>query len=265
MDASGFGVIASYAGGVSTILVGVTLIWIAIRTKSWHPIRYRLWLFVNGKSKVADEAVAKTLQDEADLTAFRFFSMDADSLYEARSLIAWGESRRVSMSMLRACGEYFLRKELALKDKLPKLKPPAVVVGFVSVVGLWVMVIAVFGILTSSAVLKFNNNGQWLLLGPHAARPLFAVNPTPVTDATCKASKGSPISSFSAEQGKIFCPIFADPKIEAYVADTVRQQRMALTFFIGVSLLFLGQLWGALFRLRSAWYLKRHLEETALS
>lgn len=260
MDASEFGVLASYAGTGTALLLAAALVWIAFKTRSWHPIRYRLWLLVNGKNKVTDKAVGKTLQDEADLTAFRFFFMDADSLYEAKTLIAWGESKCVSMSMLSACGGYFLRKKLALKQGLPRLKPVSMAVGIAGGLGIWLVAFIVFGMLSSSAILKFKDSGQWFLLAPHEARTLFVRNPVSVSDLACRASQGHPTSSFSAEDGQTLCKMFADPKLDGYVRNTVHEQRIALGLLIGMLLFFLAQIYGAQLRLKAAWRVKEQLE-----
>jgi len=260
MDLSEISVLASYAGSGTALLLVASIGWIAFKTRSWHPIRYRLWLLVNGKSKVIDREVAKALQDETDLIAFRFHFMDVDSLYEAKKLIEWADAKHISLSMLQACDGYFSSKKLALKDKLPPLRPIAVVVAAIGGIGACIALFAMLGMATSSAIYRFKDSGQWFLLAPHEARALFVSHSSTLTDAACKASQDSAESSFTPEDKKALCQIFADPKFDTYVSDTVRQQRTALGFLLGAMLFCWTQIFGGLLRLRTAWRLKEHLE-----
>lgn len=260
MDLTEISLLVKYAGSYTALLLVVSIFWVALKGRSWHPIRYRLWLLANGKNKVADEKVAKALQDETDLIAFRVHFVDVDSLHEAKKLIAWADAKHVSLSMLQACGDYFSPKKLALKDKLLPLKPVAGVVAAIGGVGSFVALMAVLGMATSSAIYQFKDSGQWFFLAPHEARTLLGNQSSTLTDATCKASQGSAESSFTPEDRKALCQFFTDPKLGTYVTDTVRQQRTALGFLLGVMLLCWVQIFGWLLRLRAAWRLKEHLE-----
>lgn len=260
MDMAEISLLVKYAGSCTALLLVASIFWVAFKGRSWHPIRYRLWLLANGKNKVADEKVAKALQDETDLIAFRFHFMDVDSLHEAKKLIAWADAKHVSLSMLQACGDYFSSKKLALKDKLLPLKPVTGVVATIAGAGSCIALMAVLGIVTSSAILRFKDSGQWFFLAPHEARTLLGNQASTLTDAACKASQGSAESSFTPEDRKALCEFFADPKLGAYVSNTVRQQRIALGSLLGVMLFGWVQIFGGLLRLRAAWRLRAHLE-----
>lgn len=263
MDWSEIGAVASYAGSSTALLLAVAIGWIAFKTRSWHPIRYRLWLLVNGKSKVEDETVARALQNEADLTAFRFLAMDTESIHSAKRLIAWVNAKQISLSMLSACGGYFSQKDMTLNTRLPRKRPRTIVVGVTGAVGACAVLFVVFGMATSSAILRFKDSGQWFLLAPHEARTLFVKNPSPATDAACKSASGISGSSFIPSDEKVLCRIFADPKLATYVSDTVRQQRLAFGLLLAVLFYVWSQVYGGLLRLRAAWRLKEHLHESA--
>jgi len=261
MDGLGFGTVVSYAGTGTAIALTLALILVAIKTRSWHSVRYRLWLFANGKNKVTDDLVRETLEEETNLTAFRFFSMDADSIYEARELIEWGRSKRVSMGMLRACGDYFLRKELAVRSKLPSLKLRVVILGILSILAALLITISLMGTLTSSAILRFRDSGQWFLLSTNDARTVLRHNPVPITQTSCKDSHNHPLSSFSAEDGASICQIFEDPTLDKYVTDAVQQQRLAFALLIVMVLVLWVQLYRSVLMLQAAWKLTKHLED----
>lgn len=260
MDLSEISLLARYAGSGAALLLVASIFWVAFKGRSWHPVRYRLWLLANGKNKVANKEIAKALQDETDLIAFRVHFVDVDSLHEAKRLIEWADTKHVSLSMLQACGGYFSSKKLALRDKLSPLKPVAGVVAAIGGVGAFVALMAVLGMATSSAIYRFKDSGQWFFLAPHEARTIFGNQASTLTDAACKASQGSAESSFTPEDRKALCQFFTDPKLGTYVSDTVRQQRIALGALLGVMLFGWVQIFGWLLRLSAAWRLKEHLE-----
>lgn len=262
MTTSDFGNVAGYAGCASFIAVMMVIGWIAFRTRSWHLVRYRLWLFAQGKkATIKDKQIQAFIDDESDLASFRLFLMDAENIYEARDLMNWATASQVQLNEVRACGSYFIRSRKTLVDKLPSRRFGR---GFF-VVGTWILGAAFAAVLTaaasSAAILRFKQSGQWFLLSNSTAKVLFHSDATALREAQCVHSATVDVKTyFNADDAASICKFFQDKTLASYVDSSVESQRWAFgTLAAGLLFLFV-LMWRNLRHVEASWRLSRRLK-----
>lgn len=261
MTTSDFGNVAGYAGCASFIALMMVIGWIAFRARSWHLVRYRLWLFAQGKKAIKDEQIQTFIDDESDLASFRFFLLDADNIHEARDLMNWATAAKVQLNEARACGPYFLRSRKALVDKLPSRR---FVWGFFAV-GTWILGMAFAAVLTaaasSTAILRFKQSGQWFLLSNSTAKVLFHSDATALREAQCVPSTTVDAKTyFNADDTASICKSFQDKTLASYIESSVKSQRWA-SGTLAAGLLFLFVLmWRNMRHVEASWRLSRRLK-----
>jgi Family of unknown function (DUF6216) len=252
--------IARYAGIVTLVALFVAITAIALRAKSWHFARLRLWRFAHGKGEVKDPRIKALLDDEADLAQFRYFLMGASNIYEARDFITWLSEVRIQPHQIRACGSYFDRGRKALVSNLPSRRwTRASFVILTWILGA-LLTLSVMAAGSSAAILRFKQSGQWFLLYQDSALALFRGNSVALGRDQCNPPVAiDPRVKFTSSDRASICEIFNDKTLPAYIQSNRESQRWS---FGGLALLILFALtlhWRHLSRVEASWQLKRYL------
>jgi Family of unknown function (DUF6216) len=225
----------------AAIVMGLIVLYISVRSGSWHMIRLRLWRFIHSEHEVKDPSIQSAIHDLTSLVAFRYITgIRVRSSALATKLIEWVKQNQEDFATIATAGSYFDCEKLKLRDQLPtKSSQTGLGVGLI-VVTLAFYAIAVIG-LDSRAYFYFKDSGKWFTATTSEIQSVpvpFLEDVVHFNAERCDA-KTMPLGHFSPEEIKYLCGFLSSPTMASKVTNTIAMQRAtSISFMVGLAGLF---------------------------
>lgn len=219
--------------GIAMVLV---VIYISLRSGSWHLIRLRLWRFIHSEHEFKDPSIQSAIHDLTSLVAFRYITgIRVRSLAFATNLIEWTKQNQEDFATIATAGAYFDCEKLELRDQLPtKSSRTAMAFGLI-IVSLAFYAIALIG-LDSRAYFYFKDSGKWFTATTTQIQSVpipFLEDVIHVNAERCEA-KNVPVGHYSEKEVGYLCEFVSSPTMASKVTDAISIQRVTTVFFMVV-------------------------------
>lgn len=113
--------LAQFSWWLPPLIAAIPFGWIVLRSGSTFALRHRLWRLTRPEKSIDDDDIRKTVKERADLIAFRALLMRADTMGEAKRIMAWANVHGIDVGTVGDCRRYFHRHDLKVKDSVPRL------------------------------------------------------------------------------------------------------------------------------------------------
>ena len=207
--------------------------WLCWRSGSAHPVLTRLWRVVMGRTALSDRDIGRLVESRDRLIRFRFiFGVRARTLAQAKRVGKWSEQNDEELSDIKACGELFDLEACELKEQdIPSSY--ALIAKAVCIAAMVLVVLAtLLGTWPNKALLQFTDSRVWFWLSPTGATT-FNGKPLLSSQACGNRPDQVPIHRLTTLEVQALCEAFRKPGNEAFVRETVSQQRLAFGWIGG--------------------------------
>lgn len=212
---------AWFVGG---LLLVVALIWAVARSQSLFEVRYRLWRLVRSGHEISDEAVRAAVQSRADLVSFRTLLIWADTPGEMKRILDYARQHELEPGLLRDCGRYFHRRDLAIKPSIPSLGKAKALYLLQRFGLLLVAVFAAICLIETRVLVSFNDDGTKAWIGVQEAQRFWDGKLVLVPDNCPKTNVG--VAGFNAAHTQAFCQAFGSKAMKVTFNQGLMQQRV---------------------------------------
>jgi len=264
MDVETLKLIADISPWLSfVILTLLTVIWFRIRSGTSYGLLNRLYAIVIGGKEFHDNSIMVFWNERKDVERFNaLFNTRAKSLKEVHLFVKWIERHNLDLQKLTKLNDYFDMEKREVKEGQYRLAAAffVAVTLVLSVISLCLTVLAV----EDAALIKFNNETQWMWLNHNAA---YSV---PLNDwrLTADACSQEPLETEAlAAQTKLkpanilkICESFTNAEDIQRVEEIIKSQRSFLWLALGFLILTLYS-FNYVQRLSSAYHAKTYLKK----
>jgi len=235
--------------------------WIIWRSSSWHILKHRLWRLAFGKNQHIDSNLKACIDDQSNLTAFRFHFKYVTHWPQAQMIMKWSKETGIDLGSICACGEYFDFDNFVLRKPGIRTNSARSACVIVSSIGILVAVAMILFAATPRALVSFNNTHTWLLLSTADAKVLGRSDARFLTKEDCSDSRADLGSTqFSKEQVASLCEFFNKKTASRFVSGNVEAQRvLSVSFLLVIACVLMGARLG-FFHVRAAWALNAYLD-----
>ena len=223
--------LAQFAWWLPPLIAAIPFGWIMLRSGSTFALRHRLWRLTRPEKSIDDDDIRKAVKERADLIAFRALLMRADTMGEAKRIMAWANVHGIDVGTVGDCRRYFHRHDLKVKDSVPCLartKRLSVAVYYLLAV---VTLISADLALQSRVLLSFKDDHTMFSLSTKSAQ-LFREqgNIAVLVPADCPKPNGW--AGFNPVHTAVICSAFKSAGLPEQIDDGLRAQR-----WLGLSIL----------------------------
>ncbi|MDH0342409.1 DUF6216 family protein [Chromobacterium haemolyticum] len=205
----------------------LAILFVVLRTQSYHIPLTLLWRIVGGKKEINDKLLADFLDERNAIMKFRTLTgLKIRTKQEMLALIQWAAKHNEDIDDVKRCGHYF------------KLSEPGNITSpnrFGSIALL--LAVLALGILTASGVASTGID-DGLYATTESKTWFFASSQKTITglwgknkisESDC-AKPTLPATGFAPGDAQIFCKFFKQTNYPKAISDTVSKQRMLLLF-----------------------------------
>ncbi len=276
MEVETLKLVADISPWLSLVLLTVfTVIWFRLRAGTSYGLLNRLYAIVIGGKEFHDNAVTEFWNERKDIERFNaLFNTRAKSLQEVNLFIKWIEKNDLDLRKLTKLNDLFDMEKREVKKG--SYGPAS---AFFFIIGLILFVPSAYLVeigMTNAALIKFNNESQWMWLSHNAA---YSTTYNPFRDRakdwrlTAETCSQKPFDTESlAAQAKLkpgnitnICESFTNARDIQRIDEIINNQKSFVWLALGLLLLCLYALNAAL-RLNAAKqaeaYLKKKLGDT---
>lgn len=227
--------LAQVAWWLPPLIVAVPFAWIVIRSGSTFALRHRFWRLTRPEQSIEDDEIRGAVKERADLIAFRALLMRADTLGEAKRIIAWANVNGIDVGTLGDCQRYFHRKDLKVKDSVPSLAKTKLLSIAVYYLLAVFAVIAVGLALQSSVLFVFKDDHTMFYLSTKSSQLFHGGGIAVLVPADCPKPDGW--GGFNKVHTASICSAFKGPALPEQIDNGLRSQRwLALSLLVSTLL-----------------------------
>jgi hypothetical protein len=227
--------VAQIAWWLPPLIVAIPFAWIVIRSGSTFALRHRLWRLTHPEQSIEDTDIRAAVKERADLIAFRALLMRADSLGEAKRIIAWANVNGIDVGTVGDCQRYFHRQDLKVKDSVPSLAKTKLLSIAVYYLLAVFAVIAVGLALQSGVLLVFKDDHTMFYLSTKSAQLFHGDGIAMLVPADCPKLGGW--GGFNKVHTASICSAFKGTALPEQIDNGLRAQRwLALSLLVSTLL-----------------------------
>lgn len=227
--------VAQVAWWLPPLIVAIPFAWIVIRSGSTFALRHRFWRLTHPEQSIEDVGIRAAVKERADLIAFRALLMRADTLGEARRIIAWASANGIDVGTVGDCQRYFHRQDLRVKGPLPSLaKTKLISIAIYYLLAVFA-VIAIGLALQSSVLLVFKDDHTMFYLSTKSAQLFHGGGIAVLVPADCPKPDGW--AGFNKVHAASICSSFKGAALPQQIDSALSAQRLlALSFLVSTLL-----------------------------
>lgn len=227
--------VAQIAWWLPPLIVAIPFAWIVIRSGSTFALRHRLWRLTHPEQSIEDTGIRAAVKERADLIAFRALLMRADTLGEAKRIIAWASANEIDVGTLGDCQRYFHRQDLRVKNPIPSLAKTKLLSIAVYYLLAVVAVIAIALALQSGVLLVFKDDHTMFYLSTKSAQLFHGGSLAILIPADCPKPDGW--AGFSKMHTAFICSAFKGAALPQQIDSGLSAQRwLALSLLVSTLL-----------------------------
>lgn len=216
--------LGQFAWWMPLAILTVPVVWVIFRSGSFFPVDHLFWKLSHPEKQVFDSRIQNAIRQRADLVAFRATLMRSDHAPEMSRLLDWAKQYEIDIGTVGDCGQYFHRRDLKLKDKIPDLALAKVLARFgYGAVALFFVAAAAWAS-QSQLLLSFNDDHTFLYLSETSAQPFHSTGLSAIVPKDCPKPTGW--GGFNAVHTKIICDAFQGNDLPIIVRRGVQAQRI---------------------------------------
>ncbi|KMN36669.1 hypothetical protein VI26_06265 [Chromobacterium sp. LK1] len=214
----------------------LAILFVVLRTQSYHIPLTLLWRIVGGKKEINDKLLADFLDERNAIMKFRTLTgLKIRTKQEMLALIQWAAKHNEDIDDVKRCGHYFKLSEPGNITSPNRLGSIALLLAVFALGIVTAGMVASTGIddglyTTTKSKTWFFASSQKTITG------LWGNNK--ISESDC-AKPTLPATGFSPGDAQIFCKFFKQANYPKVISDSVSEQRMLFLFlsaYVGVFL-----------------------------